>query len=91
MGISVSRFYTLIFHRAYKTETAIAYTMSDNITLKGVAVFQAVRMRRAAGNLGYVVQDGERVSAGTILAEQYTDDSQGDNAGTAGPVGSARF
>ena len=65
-----------IFHRTYKTETAIAYTMSDNITLKGVAVFQAVDVP-GSGNLGYVVQDGERVSAGTILAEQYTDDSQG--------------
>ena len=63
-------------NRTYKTETAIAYTMSDNITLKGVAVFQAVDVP-GSGNLGYVVQDGERVSAGTILAEQYTDDSQG--------------
>ena len=39
-------------------------------------MFQAVDVP-GSGNLGYVVQDGERVSAGTILAEQYTDDSQG--------------
>lgn len=75
LGYLVLQTYT-IFHRTYKTETAIAYTMSDNITLKGVAVFQAVDVP-GSGNLGYVVQDGERVSAGTILAEQYTDDSQG--------------
>ena len=75
LGYLCIQIYT-IFHRTYKTETAIAYTMSDNITLKGVAVFQAVDVP-GSGNLGYVVQDGERVSAGTILAEQYTDDSQG--------------
>lgn len=75
LGYLALQTYT-IFHRTYKTETAIAYTMSDNITLKGVAVFQAVDVP-GSGNLGYVVQDGERVSAGTILAEQYTDDSQG--------------
>ncbi len=89
LGYLCIQIYT-IFHRTYKTETAIAYTVSDNITLKGVAVFQAVDVP-GSGNLGYVVQDGERVSAGTILAEQYTDDSQGSNAGTAGPVGSCDF
>ena len=65
-----------IFHRTYKTETAIAYTMSDSVTLKGVAVFQAEDVP-GGENLGYIVQDGERVSAGTVLAEQYTDDTQG--------------
>lgn len=65
-----------IVHHTYKTETAIAYTMSDSITLSGMAVFEAVDVP-GSGNLGYIVQDGERVSSGTILAEQYTDDSQG--------------
>lgn len=89
LGYLCIQIYT-IFHRTYKTETAIAYTMSDNITLKGVAVFQAVDVP-GSGNLGYVVQDGERVSAGTILAEQYTDDSQGAMRERAGPVGSCDF
>ena len=40
LGYLCIQIYT-IFHRTYKTETAIAYTMSDNITLKGVAVFLA--------------------------------------------------
>ena len=61
LGYLCIQIYT-IFHRTYKTETAIAYTMSDNITLKGVAVFQAVDVP-GSGNLGYVVQDGERVRA----------------------------
>ena len=33
LGYLCIQIYT-IFHRTYKTETAIAYTMSDNITLK---------------------------------------------------------
>ena len=30
-----------------------------------------------SGNLGYLVQDGERVTNGTVVAECYTDDTQG--------------
>lgn len=65
-----------IFHQSYKTETAIAYTMADSVTLDGVVSFDAVPVE-GSGNLGYLVQDGERVSNGTVLAECYTDDSQG--------------
>ena len=49
LGYLCIQIYT-IFHRTYKTETAIAYTMSDNITLKGVAVFQAVDVEKIHGN-----------------------------------------
>lgn len=66
----------VIFHQSYKTETAIAYTMADSVTLDGVVSFDAVPVE-GSGNLGYLVQDGERVSNGTVLAEYYTDDSQG--------------
>lgn len=65
-----------IFHQSYKTETAIAYTMADSVTLDGVVSFAVVPVE-GSGNLGYLVQDGERVSNGTVLAECYTDDSQG--------------
>lgn len=65
-----------IVRRAYKTETAIAYTMADSISLDGVAVFDAIDVP-GSGTLGYLVQDGERVTTGTTLAEQYTDGSQG--------------
>lgn len=66
----------VIFHQSYKTETAIAYTMADSVTLDGVVSFATVPVE-GSGNLGYLVQDGERVSNGTVLAECYTDDSQG--------------
>lgn len=66
----------VIFHQSYKTETAIAYTMADSVTLDGVVSFATVPVE-GGGNLGYLVQDGERVSNGTILAECYTDDTQG--------------
>lgn len=66
----------VIFHQSYKTETAIAYTMADSVTLDGVVSFASVPVA-GSGNLGYLVQDGERVSNGTVVAECYTDDSQG--------------
>lgn len=66
----------VIFHQSYKTETAIAYTMADSVTLNGVVSFAAVPVE-GSGNLGYLVQDGERVSNGTVLGECYTDDTQG--------------
>lgn len=66
----------VIFHQSYKTETAIAFTMADSVTLDGVVSFATVPVE-GSGNLGYLVQDGERVSNGTVLAECYTDESQG--------------
>lgn len=65
-----------IFHQSYKTETAIQYTMADSVTLDGVVSFASVPVE-GSGDLGYLVQDGERVSNGTVIAECYTDDSQG--------------
>ena len=61
--------------RTYRTETAISYTMADSISATGVAVFDAVDVQ-GGGNLGYLVDDGERVTSGTVLAEQYSGDGQ---------------
>ena len=66
----------VIFRRSYKTETAIKYTLAESITLDGVVAFDSVNVA-GSGDLGYLVQDGERVTNGTIVAEVYTDDSQG--------------
>ena len=66
----------VIFHRSYKTETAIKYTLAESITLDGVVAFDSVDVA-GSGDLGYLVQDGERVTNGTVVAEVYTDDSQG--------------
>ena len=64
------------FRRSYKTETAIKYTLAESITLDGVVAFDSVDVA-GSGDLGYLVQDGERVTNGTVVAEVYTDDSQG--------------
>lgn len=66
----------VVFRRSYKTETAIKYTLAESITLDGVVAFDSVDVA-GSGDLGYLVQDGERVTNGTIVAEVYTDDSQG--------------
>ena len=66
-GIYLAIQFIIIFHRGYKTETAIAYTMADSISLQGVVSFDTVRVD-GSGDLGYLVSDGERVTNGTVLA-----------------------
>ncbi len=61
---------------SYKTETAIRYTMAESVSLSGVVAFDTVDVA-GSGNLGYLVQDGERVTNGTVVAKCYTDDTQG--------------
>lgn len=41
-GIYLAIQFIIIFHRGYKTETAIAYTMADSISLQGVVSFDTV-------------------------------------------------
>ncbi|HJD21610.1 MAG TPA: hypothetical protein H9915_07310 [Candidatus Gemmiger faecigallinarum] len=64
-----------ILHRTYRTETAIQATMSDSVKLTGAASFSATPVQ-GSGNLGYLVEDGERVTVGTAIAEYYTADGQ---------------
>ena len=66
----------VIFHRPYKTETAILYSLSESVTLSGVAAFDTVTVE-GGGDLGYLVGDGERVTSGAVIAERYTDSAQG--------------
>ena len=66
----------VIFRQSYKTETAIRYTMAESVRLSGVVAFDSVDVA-GGGNLGYLVQDGERVTNGTVVAECYTNDEQG--------------
>ena len=65
-----------ILGRTYRTETAIAYTMEDTLELPGIAMFDSAGVP-GGGSLGYLVEDGERVTEGTVLAEVYTDPAQG--------------
>lgn len=40
--------FVLIFHRSYKTETAIRYTLAESLNLTGVVAFERCGCGRAA-------------------------------------------
>ena len=56
-------------------ETALPITISDTIEADGVLLFDESYVA-GSGNLGYLAADGERVSAGTAVAEIYSNASQ---------------
>lgn len=56
-------------------ETALLATVADTVDADGVLLFNETYVA-GSGNLGYLVADGERVSAGTAVAEVYADASQ---------------
>ena len=56
-------------------ETALPATVSDNVEADGVLLFDEIYVS-GSGTLGYLAADGERVSAGTAVAEIYSDASQ---------------
>lgn len=64
-----------VYDMGYTTETVIADTMAQSIESQGVAFFRSVNME-GSGNIGYLVQNGERVSSGVQVAEIYTDTAQ---------------
>ncbi len=56
-------------------ETALLTTVEDTVDAQGVLLFSESYVA-GDGTLGYLVDDGERVSAGTAVAEVYSDASQ---------------
>ena len=56
-------------------ETALLTTVEDTVDAQGVLLFNESYVA-GDGTLGYLVDDGERVSAGTAVAEVYSDASQ---------------
>ena len=56
-------------------ETAMLATVSDTVDAEGVLLFNESYVA-GGGTLGYLAADGERVSAGTAVAEVYSDASQ---------------
>lgn len=56
-------------------ETALLATVEDTVDAEGVLLFNESYVA-GDGTLGYLVADGERVSAGTAVAEVYSDASQ---------------
>ena len=64
-----------VLDRPYRTETAILYDMSDSLSCGGYLVFEQTEVP-GEGQMGYLVASGERVAAGTQVAEIYSDPSQ---------------
>ena len=56
-------------------ETALLATVADTVDADGVLLFDEAYVP-GGGTLGYLAADGERVSAGTAVAEIYSDASQ---------------
>ena len=63
------------YNNVYTTEVVIPATMSESILSDGVAYFTSVNVE-GSGNVGYLVQNGERVSSGSQVAEIYTSTEQ---------------
>ena len=59
-----------ILNRPYRTETAVEYVMSDSVFADGYVVFDQTPVE-GSGDLGYLVENGERVASGTAVAEVY--------------------
>ena len=74
-GIYVGIQLAQIFRPTYEYDTAVLYTMADSIEAEGLVLFDETTVE-GEGELGYLVEDGERVSTGTAIAEVYTDPSQ---------------
>ena len=53
-------------------ETALLATVEDTVNAEGVLLFDESYVS-GSGTLGYLAADGERVSAGTAVAEVYSD------------------
>ena len=56
-------------------ETVLTATVEDKVQAEGVVLFEETLIP-GGGDLGYLVEDGARVSAGTVVAEVYTGSGQ---------------
>lgn len=68
----------VILNRPYRTETAVEYVLSDSVFANGYVVFDQTPVD-GEGDLGYLVENGERVSSGTAVAEVYTSPEQAES------------
>ncbi|MFI3169531.1 MAG: HlyD family efflux transporter periplasmic adaptor subunit [Faecalibacterium sp.] len=66
---------TIITNPSYTYETVIEYSYTDSITAKGYVLFEETFVE-GSGNIGYLVEEGDRVSKGQTVAEYYTSDSE---------------
>ena len=56
-------------------ETVLTATVEDKVEADGVVLFNETVIP-GGGDMGYLVEDGARVSAGTVVAEVYTNSGQ---------------
>lgn len=56
-------------------ETVLTATVEEKVSADGVLLFNETLVP-GSGDLGYLVEDGARVSAGTVVAEVYTNPGQ---------------
>lgn len=76
-GLYVVRQLVTVVTPSYTYETAVLSTMADSIELEGLVLFDETVVTHAGANeYGYLIDDGERVSAGTAVAEIYTSAEQ---------------
>ncbi len=74
----------LMVKASYQTQTVIADTMSDIIRCDGMLAMQEMQMEgRTDGILGYQVNNGERVSAGTQVVRIFADESSARSCAAA--------
>ena len=71
--VGYQTFHVLFPQNVY--ETALPATVSDTVSADGVLLFDESYVA-GSGIMGYLAADGERVSAGTAVAEIYSDASQ---------------
>lgn len=65
----------LMVKASYQTQTVISYTMSDTVSCDGMLAMQETQVEgRTDGVLGYQVNNGERVSAGSEVARVFADE-----------------
>lgn len=66
-----------IFRRTYTTQTAVPYTMADTVLCDGILGMKEQNVPYSgSGVLGYLAQNGERVSSGTAVAQLFPDAAQ---------------
>lgn len=64
----------------YQTQTAVAYSMSDVVSCDGMLAMEETAIPyEGTGVLGYQVNNGERVSAGTQVARLFADETSAQN------------
>ena len=63
----------------YRTEVAVLYEVSDEIYASGTVVRNEQVAETDPGVKYYIVQDGDKVAAGSVVAERYSDPAIGSD------------